>query len=550
MRSLGGRNDNLDRLENGTTSPGKHDALLDRFVPQATPTQHQIVDPSHPMAVGTLDPHPIEVLVDCFDPFIDEVEEEIERMGAPDLSDTMNAVLDAIEDHRGSTQERREAKQTAMEAEIRRYRAEVEAPAAATVRDRKAFSPSAVSKIKVPFPGFDDDVAFYRQVLDCVEPHLEWGFPLNNCPPGAFISGFDKNLLVLYVGPYRPGRPSPGCYIVYDSWANSVAVVPKLPLTAVSMFSHKSIRTVVAVLCHGEPSDYLVIELLRHLDECGGGADLFLWWSSGPCACQWVQKQVELPLPTNFCADLVRAARRNRLCWIDLIQGALVYDKLLDDHPKFQFTALPKECCIPQGHYGRVLEGLHRSACCVERQDGSWVLKLVTMDDDDCPLASATLVAWCLIVQDTGEPLEWKKVCSICLGDLSKDEDMLAMRPLVPILSTTEDDVIYLALSNPQSGDRRMIKVDLLHRRVLSTVHKSDPEDDLAFPHPFIFASQVNTFLNKRCQWSELQKEREESLSRPRGIDAVKMHVHFSGRRCPSRNDKGLASLLDAVHVG
>ncbi|KAL6900730.1 hypothetical protein ACP4OV_005406 [Aristida adscensionis] len=133
---------------------------------------------SHPMEAEAVDPHPSEVVVDRLVRFIDEVAEEIERAGAPALDDTMGKVLADVEARRGiSCAERRSARQAALRAELLRYRVEVEEPAAAALRDRRAFSPSPVGRdTAVPFTGGVPG-CLHREVLRGVEPVVEVAAP-------------------------------------------------------------------------------------------------------------------------------------------------------------------------------------------------------------------------------------------------------------------------------------------------------------------------------------------------------------------------------------
>ncbi|KAL6900731.1 hypothetical protein ACP4OV_005407 [Aristida adscensionis] len=469
--------------------------------------------------------HPSEVVVDRSVHFIDEVVEEIERAGAPALDDTLDEILAGIQAScSGSSSDLEDAEQAAIHAEVLRYGREVEEPAAEVVRNRRAFGPSAVRKVVMPFTDDGSDAAarVRREVLDGAEPVIQVAAP----PPltllvlrvswprdsalryhggQSFVSSSDGNLLALYVGGYRPGLGPhyPGCYLIYDAWASSVAAIPRLPSCFLSSM-HLSVGGGVAVLRHREPSDYVLAELLRLRSDdddddvcCGGGraatykADLFLWWSSGACAGRWTQKPVQLPLrfepgiDTHFHADMVQAAGRTRLCWIDLFQGALICDDVLSDRPRFRQIALPKECFVKQGHMDRMHPELSRSACCVERGDGRWTLEFLAMDShgrgldcplrdqpcqkcrrkggrdcpcedrpQDCPLHSWTLTTWSMILQDPceqlqqQEQLEWEKGSSVCLAEVIKDPDLQAMQPQVPVLSMAEEGVVYLVLSD------------------------------------------------------------------------------------------------------
>jgi len=90
-----------------------------------------------------------------------------------------------------------------------------------------------------------------------------------------------------------------------------------------------------------------------HINHC----NFCMWWSSGPAASRWIQKEVVLPLPSepepdeytsqpnySFCADIVFTVGANCLCWVDLLlQGMLICDHVTDHRSKFRFVALPWE---------------------------------------------------------------------------------------------------------------------------------------------------------------------------------------------------------------
>ncbi|XP_025812456.1 uncharacterized protein LOC112889885 isoform X4 [Panicum hallii] len=334
--------------------------------------------------------------------------------------------------------------QRATKELMRRYREEVELPADEILLQRKASRPSAVKKVAVPLTGNcdDHDADFYSQALDGIEPHLRqvadppglnslvlrvsWpgDSALRRFPTGAFISSADHNLLALYVGPYRPIFAGAGFYLVYDAWANSVAVVPQLPSRSINVFSHCNIGAGVAVLRHNLPSDYILVELLPRQDNRGlisTSATFCMWWSSGPAAGRWIQKEVVLPLPSepeedssqpdyNFCADTIFTAGTNCLCWVDLLQGILICDHVLDHHPEFRFVALPWECSVnikPDPEGGRGMPDQYRSMRCVRRGD-EHIIKFISMHGhgQGADISDVALMIWTL---DPCDPMsKWK----------------------------------------------------------------------------------------------------------------------------------------------
>ncbi|KAK3153073.1 hypothetical protein QOZ80_2BG0167280 [Eleusine coracana subsp. coracana] len=470
---------------------------------------------------------------------IDEIAEEIERSGLPSLCETMDVVLNGIPSECLSQDD---AEQQVMETEFLRYRAEVQEPAAAIVRERKASRPSAVKKVEVACLSDDDDAAFYREALDGIEPELEivgvapsvgsltlrmsWApdFTLRSYPTTGFISSVTHDIMVLYVGP-PGGRPcdtsAPWFYLVYDYWANAISVIPRLPSRSVHRFSHGIIgKAGVAVLLHRwTPRDYVLVELLL-CQETGLGltsnkADLFLWRSSG--AGRWIQKNVTVPLPPSkpdddeedsssgrtydFCADAVLAAGQRRLCWVDLLQGILVCDDVLDDNacPPFRFVPLPEGYSVVTDAPLRGIPEEHRSACCVEDvvpgEGGGTMLKFVTMDC--CSLGTisscsgVTLTTWSLSLAERSSS-QWVKGPSVSLEQILDDNptyaEYKALLPLKPILSVVHDDVVYLSfarlitppvdvqldyMDTPAKECVATLTIDLRRRTVLSALQSS-----------------------------------------------------------------------------
>jgi hypothetical protein len=170
------------------------------------------------------------MLLDRFDiRFIDELADEVKRGGAPSLEENIDMILESIPKDL-SQDEREDASQRAMYAEILRYQKEVEEPAAAILRERKASQPGAVKKVEVALCGADNDAHFYRELLEGIEPELEvaeapgvssltlrvsWapGFPFRGLQFSGFISSCHNNIMVLYVGPGRPCSCLPWCTI-------------------------------------------------------------------------------------------------------------------------------------------------------------------------------------------------------------------------------------------------------------------------------------------------------------------------------------------------
>jgi hypothetical protein len=207
------------------------------------------------------------MLLDRFDiRFIDELADEVKRGGAPSLEENIDMILESIPKDL-SQDGWEDASQRAMYAEILRYQKEVEEPAAAILRERKASQPSAVKKVEVALCGVENDAHFYRELLEGIEPELEvaeapgvsslilrvsWapGFPFRGLQFSGFISSCHNNIMVLYVGPGRPCSSLPWFYLVYDSWASSISVIPQLPSRFVDLLSHADLGAGVSVLRH------------------------------------------------------------------------------------------------------------------------------------------------------------------------------------------------------------------------------------------------------------------------------------------------------------
>ncbi|GJM94017.1 hypothetical protein PR202_ga10628 [Eleusine coracana subsp. coracana] len=409
------------------------------------------------------------VLLDRYVRFVDEVSEIIAERGGSPPSLTMESILQGIPENL-SWQEREAAVQRTMEEAMSRYREEIEAPAEAILRERKASRPSAVKKIPVAFGG--NDAALYREALDGIEPEypqlvgppgitsmvlrVSWSraSALRSFPPIAFVSSVHHNILVLYVGDYRPGFSSRGFYLVYDAMANSVAMVPRLPTRCVTMFSHCGMGSGVTVLRYGR-SQYLLAELLLRKEDHGltsNKATLFRWWSSE--ASGWVQTEVVLPLPCepdehtsevnySFYVDTFFAIGNTCLCWADLLEGMLVC-YVLADCPKFRFVPLPEGCSKLDPCQHRGLPDQYRSMSCVERGDDQ-IITFVSMDGygQGRHISNVELTTWTL-KNPSDLKAKWTKgTASFRIRDLWSDrfykENLLLgqLTPTFPVLSTT-----------------------------------------------------------------------------------------------------------------
>jgi hypothetical protein len=434
-------------------------------------------------------------------------------------------------------QEKEKARQKAIRAEIKRFRANQDA-AEAILRKRKAsMPPSTVTKFCT-----DTDL---RKVLDGIEldpqvhdiPGLSF-FRLRlssaRHPPdlqGTSVAGADHNILVFYVGPYRPGFPATGFYLVYDAWANSLSAIHQLPY-----LGGGSIGSEVAVLRHAPPSDYILAELL--LTGELPKASLWTWCSSGPSACQWIHKPVIIPpgvcTPTYiFHADTTFSLGKLALCWVDLLVGILMTCDILDPEPVFLFIPLPKGWHMepPDPQDGRQVPQEYRSMCC--GNDG--IIRFVSIDGYHQDLSindmkNMFLRTWSL----TPNHKEWKQEAALCIGDLWSDtthQKLPALMPTWPVHSILHADVVFLYLSGPilintgkNTGEteRYLVSINVQHREAIS-ISKLSPDD--SSPPPRYFPSSFNSYINKVtldhfCKQAAGNIGRNSSKSKHKNVEA------------------------------
>ncbi|KAL6644495.1 hypothetical protein ACP70R_016103 [Stipagrostis hirtigluma subsp. patula] len=485
-------------------------------------------------AAATMDPAPLptmEVLLDRCVMVINELREIMKETGCPSMDETMESVVQALPDC-SSWQERERLEQAAIEAEIERYTAEVEAPAYALLRERKASRPSAVRKEPVVIVDDDAAAAFYREVLDGVEPYfpqlaaaaapavtslslrvaLPPNHPMLHCALTAVIASSDAGFLALYVGPYRPGYPGPGFYLVYNTCANSVAIVPPLPASSVFFRSHCHVGPGVAVVRHGD-GKYLLTELLFRKDSKTGlvtnNASLFLWWPAGPLAGRWTRKDVVLPLPTtHFRGDVVFAAG-NLICWVDLLTGILVCEGLAagaaDDGPVFRFIPLPKECIVePIAERGQPEE--YRSMCCINTH----TFKFVSLDgySQGRPISEVILRTWTLDIHQR-EDFQWSCEASFSIKELWNDpiyNNDLKLEPLMPsnpIISEEHDCVCLLVLNYKYRNEiveatgPYHLSLDMGSQRITSAFKFPSPATG-RIKYPRVFATYIGWSSHKQ----------------------------------------------------
>ncbi|KAK3161157.1 hypothetical protein QOZ80_1BG0073030 [Eleusine coracana subsp. coracana] len=431
------------------------------------------------------------VLLDRYVRFVDEVSEIIAERGGSPPSLTMESILQGIPENL-SWHEREAAVQRAMEEAMSRYREEIEAPAEAILRERKASRRSAVKKIPVAFGG-NNDAALYREALDGIEPEfpqlvgppgitsmvlrVSWSraSALRSFPPIAFVSSVHHNILVLYVGNYRPGFSSRGFYLVYDAMANSVSPLP----------------------CD-EPTD-------EHTSE----------------------------VTYSFYVDTFFAIGNTCLCWADLLEGMLVCD-VLADCPEFRFVPLPEGCSTSiklDPCQDRGLPDQYRTMSCVERGDDH-IITFVSMDGygQGRHISNVELTTWTLKNPSSDLKAKWTKgTASFRIRDLWSDrfykENLLLgqLTPTFPVLSKLQDNVVYISVDHNRLQlvdasqmdvliERHILCLDLQRRRILSAF--KTPPGARVPPQLSIMASNFTMYVNKRDELNESINEESEEERR------------------------------------
>ncbi|CAL5047677.1 unnamed protein product [Urochloa decumbens] len=471
------------------------------------------------------------LLVNRYVRVVDELEGVIRQSGAWQLGPLIECVLhdDFLEcPTREEAEEKREA---AIQALRTRYRAEVEAPALASLSKLKASRRSSTGALRrepVAFSGAVDDGAYYAEVLDGIDLHLSqlddapgvtslalgisWppGHHLRTRPSPAFIAGCDEFLLVLYVGTYRPCLPQPGFYLVYNAWANSVAIAPPLSCGRVNFWSHCNIGGGVAVLNVTPNGCYVLAELLlrkREDDDPSSShkaATLFMWCRGD----------------SYFRADMVFPAAGTALCWVDLLNGVLVcnhIDRLAtnikDACLVFHFIPLPPKCDVKQPGTLRGQPEQYRSMCPMGNGDTFKFVSMVGYSEDG-PVDKAVLTTWTLKKALSMDNWEWvEDAASFCIRDLWDDpiyKNELKLQPLMPnfpVICTRPDGVIYLSVTDYEykHGQEGLelqptgfyqLSLDMLTGRLSSAIKLPCDENGIV-PHPRIFSSDFGSYLDK-----------------------------------------------------
>ncbi|CAL5026153.1 unnamed protein product [Urochloa decumbens] len=349
--------------------------------------------------------------------------------------------------------------------------------------DPQVFAPPTVSSLSLVRPPLSSD------------PVLEFGRQLDS----AFIAAAENNLVALYAGPYRPASSSEGCYLVYDACTNTVSTIPGIPYSA-SYFSVGN-GTIIMADAHQDPGTFILAELLK-LRSTPHQAKLCLWFQK---AQSWVEKVVRLPTevcPPKHMFDAHMAfSFDGKLFWVDLLHGLLIYDLKYpaDGHPDFCFVQLPCGHSINTtsnpDHQLRPQE--FRSMACV-----AGTIKFVNIDgylQASKPVNQLTLTTWTLDMDDLSH--RWTQETKLCLGDLLADEtflssDLTKMKPMYPVLSTQEHDVVYLVVGGVKAvGNHRVKRAQHLlsvNTRRSKVVSSTSYQEDI---WPQLFASDFNLYL-------------------------------------------------------
>uniref|UniRef100_A0A0E0KTI3 DUF1618 domain-containing protein n=1 Tax=Oryza punctata TaxID=4537 RepID=A0A0E0KTI3_ORYPU len=207
----------------------------------------------------------------------------------------------------------------------------------------------------------------------------------------------------------------------------------------------------------------------------------------------WRVKQPHFPIetPDSFTAGMVFSFN-GQAFWVDLAMGALYCscDDVLSGGYDLQFRLawLPLECRLDVDICTRGHPAKYRTMRCVGDS-----IKFVSIGDNLCSEAtgSTMLTVWALFPA-TGE---WKKLHELsmaCLWGLEGFEEAVLPEslPIHPILSTQQDGVLYLLLSDDlvnvegcsadesdiyedeeATGERYMFGLDICNKQLLSSRH-------------------------------------------------------------------------------
>ncbi|TVU32890.1 hypothetical protein EJB05_24653, partial [Eragrostis curvula] len=289
----------------------------------------------------------------------------------------------------------------------------------------------------------------------------------------AAVACADKSLLVLYGGRYAgPGSSPRGCYLIYDAAVSSTgggggtltltSTVPPVPL---SWYITSVGFGAVALRSPPPSSSYLLAELATSSEHQIPDAELYLWrhHSDDSPPPQWEKKAVRMPDEVcrapgkhNFCVDTAFSLGASTLCWVDLLNGIVVYNDDAQrhvDHPHLRFVPLPDGCpaAAPSDDdyplYRPCAQEFRAAAACAT----GGAIKLVVMEGylEDWDSHEFRLVTWTLAPDLSG----WTKDAVFRLTDIWASDRYLALKipehtPVCPVLSPVDDGVVYAVVND------------------------------------------------------------------------------------------------------
>jgi hypothetical protein len=324
--------------------------------------------------------------------------------------------------------------------------------------------------------------------LTIVRPHPSHPFPELGyawSEQSGMAVAADKNLVLIYVGSYRPISKYGGCYLLVDTASSSLSRIPGVHHNS---FPYSCVGAAGAVIMAREGGSFVLAELLFKLPspaEPGvpGFAKLCLWQRS-----EWVYRVGRLPAELRHTWRLHKSfsvQSRNLLCWVDLLHGLLLCDLGRNgevDSPDLgmSFVPLPHSCSIGEHHHRRLIPQDFCTMACV---DGT--IKFLTMEGfvERNPIA---LVTFALDLD--GPSPTWMKDTVLRLDDLWADKTLISkgvprITPLFPMLSTQEHDVVYLVIGGRVDDvegykverAQLLLSVDMRKAMVISATQDNSP---------------------------------------------------------------------------
>lgn len=339
--------------------------------------------------------------------------------------------------------------------------------------DLQAVDPPGVSRFTMVLPPSSDPTPIYGRH----RPH-------------CFVAAGDSNLIVLYTGSFTPST-SEGFYLLVDTASSSLSTIPGVRDNYSLSQDYYRCAGYATVIMARQDGAFVLAELLFAFNFRARTAQamLCLWHSSSSerrTGGEWVYKFGHLPaqvfhpwrVHTSFPVQ-----SRNLLCWVDLLHGLLLWD-LVDsslDLAGMSFVPLPDGCHISSGRSTLHPQDFRNMACV----DGT--IKFVAMDGFMQDGISIALVTYTLHLD--GPSPSWTKDTVLRLDRLWADETFISigvprMKPVFPILSTQEHDIVYLAVPSTHIDNedgfkiRRleyMLSVDTRNTRVISATQNNCP---------------------------------------------------------------------------